>query len=123
MSCWLGPAKGKDFATSLGPWVVTPDEWDPEADHAMTVSVDGQEWSRGSTAGRRWTFGQMLSWACRDEDLWPTDVIGSGTFGGGCGLDLDRWVQPGQTVVLSVEGLGSLASQVSSPSPRAHEVL
>ena len=123
MACWLGPAKAKDFATSLGPWVVTPDEWDPEDDHAMTAEVDGEVWSRGSTAGRRWTFGQMLSWASQDEDLWPTGVVGSGTFGGGCGLDLDRWVQPGQTVVLAVEGLGRLSSQVRSPRPRAHDVV
>lgn len=112
MACWLGPAKSKDFATSLGPWVVTPDEWNPEDDHEMTVTVDGELWSRGSTAGRRWTFGEMLSWTSTDEDLWPTDVLGSGTFGGGCGLDLDRWIQRGQTVELRVEGLGTLANSV-----------
>jgi 2-keto-4-pentenoate hydratase/2-oxohepta-3-ene-1,7-dioic acid hydratase in catechol pathway len=127
MSCWLGPAKAKDFATTLGPWVVTPDEWNPEDDHAMTVTVDGEVWSQGSTTGRRWTFGQMLAWVSRDEDLWPTDVLGSGTFGGGCGLDLDRWVRPGAVVELSVEGLGRLANRVAqpsiSPSPRAQDVL
>ncbi len=123
MSCWLGPAKGKDFATSLGPWVVTPDEWDPEADHAMTVTVDGELWSAGSTAGRRWSFGDMLAWVSRDEDIWPTDVLGSGTFGGGCGLDLDRWLRPGSTVVLAVEGLGELTNQVIRPSPLAHDVV
>ncbi|MCW2608135.1 MAG: putative Fumarylacetoacetase [Frankiales bacterium] len=117
MACWLGPAKAKDFATTLGPWVVTPDEWSPEDAHAMTVAVDGEEWSSGSTAGRRWTFGEMLAWASRDEDLWPTDVVGSGTFGGGCGLDLDRWVAPGQTVTLTVEGLGALTNVVAEPSP------
>ena len=115
-ACWLGPAKAKDFATTLGPWVVTPDEWSPEDPHAMTVTVDGDVWSRGSTDGRRWSFSEMLSWASRDEDLWPTDVVGSGTFGGGCGLDLDRWLQPGQVVELSVEGLGVLRSTVGSPA-------
>lgn len=112
MACWLGPAKAKDFNTSFGPVIVTADEWDPEADHPMTVTVDGEVWSRGTTAGRRWTFAQMLAHVSRDEDVYPTDVLGSGTFGGGCGLDLDRWLQPGQTVTLTVDGLGSLTNRV-----------
>lgn len=112
MACWLGPAKAKDFNTSFGPVIVTADEWDPEDDHAMTVTVDGEVWSRGTTAGRRWTFAQMLAHVSRGEDVYPTDVLGSGTFGGGCGLDLDRWLQPGQTVVLDVEGLGTLTNTV-----------
>ena len=112
MACWLGPAKAKDFNTSFGPVLVTADEWDPEDDHEMTVTVDGELWSRGTTAGRRWTFAQLLAHVSRDEDVYPTDVLGSGTFGGGCGLDLDRWLAPGQTVTLTVEGLGSLTNRV-----------
>ena len=112
MSCWLGPAKAKDFATSLGPVVVTPDEWSPEEPHEMQVLVDRELWSTGSTAGRRWTFAEMLAWASRDEDLWPTDVLGSGTYGGGCGLDLDRWLPPDCVVTLRVEGLGELSNRV-----------
>lgn len=126
VACWLGPAKAKDFATSLGPWVVTPDEWSPEDPHLMEVVVDGEVWSTGSTAGRRWTFGEMLAWASRDEDLWPTDVLGSGTFGGGCGLDLDRWLPDDCVVTLRVEGLGELTNRVvrySSPIPLAHDVV
>lgn len=112
MSCWLGPAKGKDFATSLGPVVVTPDEWSPEEPHEMQVLVDGELWSTGSTAGRQWTFAEMLAWASREEDLWPTDVLGSGTYGGGCGLDLARWLPPDCVVTLLVEGLGELTNRV-----------
>lgn len=112
MACGLGPSKAKDFATSLGPWVVTPDEWDPEGEHAITVTVDGEVWSSGSTAGRHWTFGQMLAHVSQDEDLWPTDVLGSGTFGGGCGLDLRRWLAVGQVVEIAVAGLGALANRV-----------
>ena len=125
MSCWLGPAKGKDFATTLGPWVVTPDEWSPEDPHEMCVLVDGEVWSTGSTANRRWSFSQMLAWASQDEDLYPTDVIGSGTYGGGCGLDLDRWLPADCVVTLRVEGLGELSNRVvqSSPRPRAHDVV
>jgi 2-keto-4-pentenoate hydratase/2-oxohepta-3-ene-1,7-dioic acid hydratase in catechol pathway len=113
MACWLGPAKAKDFNTTIGPVVVTPDEWSPEDDHPMTVTVDGELWSRGSTAGRRWTFGEMLAHVSRDEDVYPTDILGSGTFGGGCGLDLDRWLTPGATVSLTVEGLGTLTNRVT----------
>ncbi|HWL34671.1 MAG TPA: fumarylacetoacetate hydrolase family protein [Frankiaceae bacterium] len=112
MACWLGPAKAKDFNTSFGPVLVTADEWDPEDDHEMTVTVDAEVWSRGTTAGRRWTFAQMLAHVSRDEDVYPTDVLGSGTFGGGCGLDIDRWLAPGQTVTLAVEGLGTLTNRV-----------
>lgn len=112
MACWLGPAKAKDFDTSFGPVLVSADEWDPEDDHEMTVTVDGEVWSRGTTAGRRWTFAQMLAHVSRDEDVYPTDVLGSGTFGGGCGLDIDRWLAPGQTVTLTVDGLGSLTNVV-----------
>jgi 2-keto-4-pentenoate hydratase/2-oxohepta-3-ene-1,7-dioic acid hydratase in catechol pathway len=118
MACWLGPAKAKDFATSLGPVVVTADEWSPEEPHEMTVTVDGDVWSRGSTAGRRWTFAEMISWVSRDEDLWPTDVFGSGTFGGGCGLDLGRVLHDGATVTLSVDGLGDLTNVVRRRAAR-----
>jgi len=69
-------------------------------------------WARGSTAGRRWSFAEMLAWASRDEDLWASDVLGSGTFGGGCGLDLDRWIGPDVVVTLRVEGLGELTNRV-----------
>ncbi len=112
MACWLGPAKAKDFATSLGPVVVTADEWSPEEPHEMTVTVDGEVWSRGSTAGRRWTFAEMVSWVSRDEDVWPTDVFGSGTFGGGCGLDIGRFLHDGAVVTLHVDGLGELTNTV-----------
>jgi 2-keto-4-pentenoate hydratase/2-oxohepta-3-ene-1,7-dioic acid hydratase in catechol pathway len=54
----------------------------------------------------------MIAWAAKDEDLWPTDVLGSGTFGGGCGLDLDKWLKPGQVVTLAVDGLGTLSNKV-----------
>ena len=112
MACWLGPAKAKDFATTLGPWLVTADEWSPEDPHLMEVLVDGEVWTTGSTAGRRWSFAEMIAWASLDEDLHPTDVLGSGTFGGGCGLDLDRWLPDDCTVTLRVEGLGELTNRV-----------
>ncbi len=112
ISCWLGPAKAKDFATTLGPWLVTPHEWSPEDPHPIEVLVDGEVWSEGVTTGRRWTFAEMLAWVSRDEDLYPSDVLGSGTFGGGCGLDLDRWLPAACEVELRVQGLGTLSNRV-----------
>ena len=108
----LGPAAARDFATSVGPVLVTADEWNPDEDHEMTVTVDGEVWSRGTTAARRWSFAQLLSHVSRDDDLYPTDVLSSGTFDGGRGADLDRWLRPGQTVTVSVDGLGTLTNRV-----------
>lgn len=108
----LGPAKAKDFATSFGPVLVTADEWDPDDGRDITVTVDGEVWSRGTTAGRHWTFAQLLAHVSRDEDVYPTDVLMSGTFDGGCGADADRWVRPGQTVTVAVDGLGTLTNRV-----------
>jgi fumarylacetoacetate (FAA) hydrolase len=118
----LGPAKGKDFATSIGPWLVTPDELaDARAgkgyDLAMTATVNGVESSRGTWASIHHSFGEMLARASADVHLRPGDLVGSGTVGGGCLLEikdetLGRWLEPGDDVVLSVERLGSLRSPV-----------
>ena len=112
MSVGLGPAKGKDFATSLGPWVVTPDEFNP-ADARMTARINGELWSDGNIGAIHWSFPQMIAHASMDETLYPGDVLGSGTVGGGCGLELDRWLQAGDVVELEVEGIGTLRTQVT----------
>jgi 2-keto-4-pentenoate hydratase/2-oxohepta-3-ene-1,7-dioic acid hydratase in catechol pathway len=111
MSGWLGPAKAKDFATSLGPCIVTPDEIDP-ADIQLTARVDGEVWSKGSLVGMRWTFAEMIAHVSNGEDVWPGDVYGSGTFGGGCGLDLGRTLTPGVVVELEGTGIGVLRNRV-----------
>jgi 2-keto-4-pentenoate hydratase/2-oxohepta-3-ene-1,7-dioic acid hydratase in catechol pathway len=120
----LGPAKGKDFATSLGPVLVTPDELPGAADGrphaAMTARVDGVEWSRGHLGSLHFTWGQLVAHASRSTSLRPGDVIGSGTVGTGCILELslvhgsDRypWLQPGQVVELEIDGIGTLRNQV-----------
>ena len=118
----LGPAKGKDFATTIGPWLVTPDELADARDRnaydlAMTATVNGTETSRGSWATIQHGFGAMLARASADVQLRPGDLIGSGTVGTGCLLEikdetLGRWLEPGDEVVLSVERLGSLRSPV-----------
>lgn len=118
----LGPAKGKDFASSIGPWIVTPDELADARDGTgydltMTAAVNGDQLSRGTWSSAHFSFGQMLERASADVLLRPGDIIGSGTVGTGCLLEirdekLGRYLQPGDTVTLEIERLGSLTSPV-----------
>jgi 2-keto-4-pentenoate hydratase/2-oxohepta-3-ene-1,7-dioic acid hydratase in catechol pathway len=127
MKLSMGPVKGKDFATSLGPVFVTPDELEETRrnksyDLAMTAAVNGVEYSRASLADIYWSFGEMLAYASRGTRVATGDVIGSGTCGTGCILELslvhgvDRypWLQPGDVVELSVERLGTLRNTVTA---------
>ena len=125
----LGPAKGKDFALTIGPWIVTPDEladrWAADAsapDLAMTATVtaaDGTmtEVSRGHWSIARYSFGQMLARASTDVHVRPGDLLGSGTVGTGCLLEvkdstLGRWLEPGDRVRLEIERLGVLETPI-----------
>ncbi|MEP7081817.1 MAG: fumarylacetoacetate hydrolase family protein [Chloroflexota bacterium] len=118
----LGPAKGKDFASSIGPWVVTPDELAGARrgkgyELTMTASVNEEELSRGTWASAHFSFGEMVERASADVRLRPGDVLGSGTVGTGCLLEikderLGRYLEPGDTVTLAVERLGALTSTV-----------
>ncbi len=118
----LGPAKGKDFASSFGPYLVTPDELADARrakghDLAMTAEVNGIETSRGHWSSAQFSFGEMLARASADAHLRPGDLLGSGTVGTGCLLEvrdatIGRYLQPGDAVVLRIERLGSLRNQV-----------
>jgi len=118
----LGPAKGKDFASSIGPWLVTPDELaDARAgkgyDLTMTATVNGEELSRGSWSSAHFSFGEMVERASADVRLRPGDLIGSGTVGTGCLLEvrdarLGRYLEPGDLVSLAIERLGVLSASV-----------
>jgi 2-keto-4-pentenoate hydratase/2-oxohepta-3-ene-1,7-dioic acid hydratase in catechol pathway len=110
----LGPAKGKDFDTgnAIGPWLVTPDELPEPYALTMTARVNGAEWSRGSTGEMHWRFEEIVSYISRSETLYPGDFIGSGTVGGGCGLELGAYLRPGDVVELEVEGIGVLRNRV-----------
>jgi fumarylacetoacetate (FAA) hydrolase len=118
----LGPAKSKDFASSIGPWLTTPDELADVRrgkgyELAMTAAVNGEELSRGSWADAQFSFGDMVARASADARLRPGDLLGSGTVGTGCLLEIKdesfgRWLEPGDTVSLSVERLGELVSPV-----------
>jgi fumarylacetoacetate (FAA) hydrolase len=118
----LGPAKGKDFATSIGPWLVTPDELEDARrgrgyDLAMTVTVNGTETSRGRWSDIHHGFGALIARASADVTLRPGELLGSGTVGTGCLLEvrdqtLGRYLQPGDEVVLNVDRLGALRNPV-----------
>ena len=113
MAMRLGPAKSKDFATSLGPCIVTADEFDPSAGLAMSVRVNGETWFETTDARMHWSFAQMISYVSRGEEVYPCDVYGSGTSYGGCGLDQDRRLARSSLVELDVEGLGVLRTQIT----------
>ena len=114
MRIGLGPAKAKDFATSLGPVLVTADEFDGSA-AVMTARVNGEERSRGNLSDMYFSWAEILAHASRNTELRPGDVLGSGTVGTGCILEHDdgRWLVPGDTVELEVTGLGVLANRVA----------
>ncbi len=116
----LGPAKGKDFATALGPWIVTPDELDLGA-LTMIARVNGQEWSRGSSATLTWKLEELIAYASKGETIWPGELLGSGTVGLGCGLELGKQLQPGDVVELEIEGIGILRNWIGTPEPHGWE--
>jgi 2-keto-4-pentenoate hydratase/2-oxohepta-3-ene-1,7-dioic acid hydratase in catechol pathway len=119
MSGRLGPAKSKDFDTgnAIGPYLVTPDELSEEL--AMQATVNGCVWASGSTAQMHFSFERIIAYISQSETLYPGDFIGSGTVPGGCGLELDRWLQPGDVIELKVGGLGTLRNRVvKTEAPR-----
>jgi fumarylacetoacetate (FAA) hydrolase len=132
----LGPAKGKDFATAIGPWLVTLDELSAfevpaKENHTgknwnlrMTCSVNGVQVSEGNLADMDWTFAEIIERASYGVDLYPGDVIGSGTVGTGCFLELngtgklhdpnyaEQWLQTGDKVVMEIDQLGVLENEM-----------
>lgn len=121
MQVGLGPAKGKDFATSIGPWLVTADEL-PSLDLDCRVSVNGELVGRDRLSSMNWTFPQMIAYASRDSLVLAGDLLASGTTGGG-GCLAELWgrsgeqvpppLEPGDIVTMDVEGIGSLRGSVS----------
>ncbi len=127
MKVGLGPAKGKDFASTLGPWLVTADEFEDRHDDEgflpllMTVDIDGVEVGRDQLSNMGWPFEDLIAYASRGTIVRPGDVLGSGTCGnGGCLAEL--WgragrrepmpLRPGNVVTMTVEGIGSIRNQV-----------
>ena len=133
MRVGLGPAKGKDFASSFGPYLVTPDELEKKSagrpgvyDLQMVARVNGVERSRGNWKDLHYSFGEMIARASENVTLYPGDAIGSGTVGTGCLLELTKgegpWLQPGDVVELEVEELGILRNVIGA-KPDAHKPL
>ena len=126
MKLSLGPCKGKDFATSLGPWLVTPDELDLQPSPQgqvlrarMTCAVNGVPLSDGDAAAMNWTFAQILQRTAYGVRVAPGEVLGSGTVGTGCLMELngskvtdDLWLKAGDVVAMTVAGLGRLENTV-----------
>jgi 2-keto-4-pentenoate hydratase/2-oxohepta-3-ene-1,7-dioic acid hydratase in catechol pathway len=117
MSLTIGPSKGKDFCTAMGPCVLTMDEVDEWAIQ-MSARVNGEVWAAGTTENRQFSFAEVLAWASLDETVYPGEFFALGTVGGGCGLELDRWIQPGDVVELEASGVGVLRNPVGSPQVR-----
>jgi 2-keto-4-pentenoate hydratase/2-oxohepta-3-ene-1,7-dioic acid hydratase in catechol pathway len=117
----LGPAKGKDFANALGPRLVTPEEVDlASARFSITVTSENGDtttWSEGTVGEMAHDWGEILAHASDGETLYPGDVLGSGTVGTGCGLEVGQFLQPGDTAAISVEGLGTLRNHLMRGDP------
>ncbi len=111
----LGPAKGKDFATALGPWITTLDELDVH-NLSMVARVNGEEWSRGSSASMMWSIEEIIAYISKSEGVQVGELIGSGTVGFGCGLELGKLLKAGDVVELEVEGVGVLRNRVGAPA-------
>jgi 2-keto-4-pentenoate hydratase/2-oxohepta-3-ene-1,7-dioic acid hydratase in catechol pathway len=109
----MGPGKAKDWDGSnvLGPCIATADELDA-SDLAMRVRVNGELWGEDTSAHMHHTFADMIAYASRSQTLYPGEVFGSGTAAGGSGLELDRWLAPGDVVELEVEGIGVLRNRI-----------
>jgi 2-keto-4-pentenoate hydratase/2-oxohepta-3-ene-1,7-dioic acid hydratase in catechol pathway len=116
MKVGIGPAFGKDFATSLGPCLTTADAIDIVGTR-MTARVNGEVWSDGDPGSMRFSFPEVISILSAEQPLQPGDVLGGGTVGQGCGLELDRWIQPKDVVELEVAGIGVLRNTVGSKRP------
>ncbi len=147
MKLSLGPAKGKDFATALGPWMVTPDELESRRVHGpngsswdlrMRAWHNGEQISDGNLKDMNWTFAEIIERASYGVDIYPGDVIGSGTVGTGCYLELNGtraleakakgtsyspvWLKAGDTIELEIDMLGRLTNRIVA-APQHYSIL
>lgn len=115
----LGPAKGKDFDTGnvLGPCIVTADEIPDPYQLTMTARINGQEWSRGSSATMYHRFEDIIAHVSASETLHAGEFIGSGTVGNGCGFELGRYPQAGDVMELEIERIGVLRNRIVRSAP------
>ncbi len=114
MAGMLGPAKGKDFDTGnvLGPCIVTPDELSDPDNLVMIARVNGEEWSRGNSSTMHHKFADIIAHASMSETIHAGEFFGSGTVGGGCGLEFGRFLKPNDVIELEVAGIGSIRNRI-----------
>ncbi|MBU2510835.1 fumarylacetoacetate hydrolase family protein [bacterium] len=110
----LGPSKGKDFDTGniLGPWLVTKDEIKDPYNLTMIARVNGEEWGRGNSSEMYHRFEDLIAHVSKSETLYPGECLGSGTVGNGCGLEHNRFLNPGDVVELEIDKLGVLRNKI-----------
>jgi 2-keto-4-pentenoate hydratase/2-oxohepta-3-ene-1,7-dioic acid hydratase in catechol pathway len=116
----LGPAKGKDFDTgnAMGPWITTADEiGDPQA-LSMKARVNGETWSDGNSSSMHHKFRDIVAYSSVEETLYPGEILGSGTVGGGCGNELGKFMKHGDVIELEVGGIGVLRNRIVAPHVR-----
>jgi 2-keto-4-pentenoate hydratase/2-oxohepta-3-ene-1,7-dioic acid hydratase in catechol pathway len=111
MSVGIGPGIAKDFASSIGPCIATPDEFDRDRAR-LEARIDGEAWSLGTLGKMHFSFEEIIEYISQEATLQPGDLLGSGTVGRGCGLELGRWLSEGSTVELEADGIGVLRNQV-----------
>ncbi len=117
MAMRTGPFKSKSWAWGLGPWILTQDEIpNPGALH-MAVRVNGETWAKVVPEDMYWTFEEMVAYTSTHEELRPGDIFGSGTVSGGCGMEINRWLKPGDVVELEIEKIGVLRHRIGHPQP------
>ena len=116
----MGPAKAKEWDGSnvLGPCIVTRDEIDLDT-LELEVRINGERWGGDRVAAMHHSFGALVAYASQDQTLLPGEVLGSGTATGGSGLELDRWIQPGDVIEMEAGPIGVLRNTVGTPGTRA----
>ncbi|MDA2935621.1 fumarylacetoacetate hydrolase family protein [Patescibacteria group bacterium AH-259-L05] len=119
----LGPVMAKP-GPSFGPYLITADELpdlanlcqSPNKGPHMRAYVNDELWSEGRFGSIYWSFAQMIAHISQDSWIFPDEILGSGTVSSGCGAELDRWIQPGDTVKLEIEGIGQLSNSIGFPA-------
>lgn len=119
MPIGMGPQKCKDFAYGIGPWVTTIDEFAELKDFRMEIRVNGEVWSSGLSGETLWSPEELIAYVSLGDWLHPGDIIGSGTFGKGSALELDRQLSPGDVVELTVDGIGTLRNRMAATPEKA----
>ncbi len=117
MAGQLGPAKGKDFDTGniLGPCIVTADEIEHPAALEMEVKLNGERWGGGNSSMMHHSFADIIVHISSSETLYEGEIIGSGTVGTGCGLELGRFLSPDDVMELTIEKIGTLRNRITRP--------